>query len=251
MIHSDERNGVTVLRMEHGKVNALDTELLSGIVDVLDGLEAGRGPIVLTGSGTVFSAGVDLFRVVGGGRDYLQTFLPALTEAFRRVFEFPRPIVAAVNGHAIAGGCVLACACDYRIMARGNGRMGVPELYVGVPFPTMALEIMRFATPKHRFQEIVLSGRTLLPEQAAEYGLVDTLAESGELLDRACAEAHRYGSISAATFRFTKRQLRAPVIERFERLFEHDDAQVKERWMEPATFDGIQGYLDRTLGSKS
>ena len=75
---------------------------------------------MLTGTGTVFSAGVDLRRLTEGGRDYVQAFLPLLGDAFFKTFTFPKPLIAAVNGHAIAGGCILACACDYRIMSAGT-----------------------------------------------------------------------------------------------------------------------------------
>src|SRR5207248_2211327 len=98
---------------------------------------------VLIGEERIFSAGVDLLRVLDGGRPYLRNFLPALSAALAAVFSHPKPVVAAINGHAIAGGCILACACDRRLMVRDAGRIGVPELLVGVAFPAVAMEIMR------------------------------------------------------------------------------------------------------------
>ena len=79
----------------------------------------------------------------------------ALSLAFGSVFTFRRPVVAAINGHAIAGGCVFACACDHRVMARGSGVIGLTELRVGVPFPTYAFEIVRFATAPEYLQELI------------------------------------------------------------------------------------------------
>ena len=148
MITTESRDHVTVVRLEHGKVNAFDIELMRGWVSELSRLEqADTRAVVLTGTGTVFSAGVELRRLTDGGRDYVKAFLPLLGDAFFKTFTFPKPLVAAVNGHAIAGGCVLACACDYRVMAEGKGRIGTPELSVGVPFPSMALEILRLVVP--------------------------------------------------------------------------------------------------------
>ena len=74
---------------------------------------------MLTGSGSIFSAGVDLRRLLAEGEDYLRRFVPLIGEGFQRLFAFPRPVVAALNGHAIAGGCIVACACDRRIAAAG------------------------------------------------------------------------------------------------------------------------------------
>ena len=104
---------------------------------------------------------------------YLDEFLPALSEAFLAVFDCPVPVIAAVNGHAIAGGCVLACACDHRVMNQGHGRIGVTELLVGVPFPITALEILRFAVGTRRLSELACFGRTYRAAEAVGLGLVD------------------------------------------------------------------------------
>ena len=96
--------------------------------------------VVLTGQGKIFSAGVDLKRLSEGGADYIRKFLPVLHKLYDTVFYHPKPVVAAINGHAIAGGCVLACCADRRIMAREGGRIGVTESLVGVPFPALAFD---------------------------------------------------------------------------------------------------------------
>src|SRR6266576_3946717 len=109
----------------------------------------------------MFSAGVDLLRLVDGGADYVRNFLPAVCRTFEALFSLLAPVVAAIHGHAIAGGCVIACATDYRMMAREPGRIGVPELLVGVPFPVVPLEIMRFAAPRQYLQALAYRGLTL------------------------------------------------------------------------------------------
>ena len=152
MVELETREDIALLRLAHGKVSAFDLELLERIAEELDNIEASSSrAVVITGSGGTFSAGVDLFRVLDGGESYLRQFLPALTRVLIRLYTFPRPVVAAINGHAIAGGCVLACACDYRLMAIGRGTIGVPELVVGVPFPLIALEILRDVLPDRHF----------------------------------------------------------------------------------------------------
>jgi enoyl-CoA hydratase/carnithine racemase len=113
VIEVDVVDGVGVVRLVHGKVNALDLELCRAIEQAMRDLDDVDGvvrAVVVTGTGRVFSAGVDLKRVVDGGAAYVAEFLPALSGAFRSVFDLGKPVVAAVNGHAIAGGCVLAAA---------------------------------------------------------------------------------------------------------------------------------------------
>src|SRR5262245_17682571 len=147
MIERSQHEGILTLRLAHGKASALDVELLDALLHELDGVAEDVHALILTGTGSIFSAGVDLFRLTEEGADYVRRFLPLLSRFLRTLFSFPRPVVAAVNGHAIAGGCVIALACDARLMAEGDATIGLPELLVGVPFPTAAREIVRFAVP--------------------------------------------------------------------------------------------------------
>jgi len=227
MIHREPHGPITVLRMDHGKANAMDVELLDGLSEALAEADASDAQaLVLTGTGRIFSAGVDLFRVLDGGAEYLGRFLPALSRALKDLFAFPRPVVAALNGHAIAGGCILACACDHRLMARGadgsggsgGGRIGVPELRVGVPFPSAALEILRFAIPRQHLQEVAYVGRTFSAEDALARGLVDELVDPDSLADRAIEAARNLAAIPPGTFQLSKRQLRRPTLDRLPTL---------------------------------
>jgi enoyl-CoA hydratase len=120
MLDTEERSGVTVLRLRHGKVNALDLELLRAITSAMRGMEPGRA-VVITGAGSAFSAGVGLRRITESGEAYVREFLPALTEMFMAVFDHPGLVLAAVNGHAIAGGCVLAATLLDPSQARSVG----------------------------------------------------------------------------------------------------------------------------------
>ena len=94
--------GVALLRLDHGPVSALDLEFLEAIQAEVASLASERLAVVLTGTGKVFSAGVDLFRIIDGDTEYTERFLPALIGVFDALFRYPRPLVAAVNGHAIA-----------------------------------------------------------------------------------------------------------------------------------------------------
>src|SRR5450759_3929181 len=109
MIELTHRGDVAILRMAHGKANAMDLELCQTLTARLDECRRSAArALVVTGDGRMFSAGVDLPRVVAGGAAYVRVFLPAVSHAFEALFSFPKPVVAAVNGHAIAGGCIMA-----------------------------------------------------------------------------------------------------------------------------------------------
>ncbi len=156
----------------------------------------------------------------------------------------PKPVVAAINGHAIAGGCMLALACDRRIMS--EGRIGVPELLVGVPFPTLPLELVRRAVAPHVFKDLVYSGRTLPAGEAKDVGLVDEVAPSPELIARSCEAAERLARIPGETFRITKAQMSAPILESM-RAHEDTDRRVLEAWKSEACRAAIRDYVDRTI----
>ena len=248
MIEREERNGIVILRLAHGKASTLDLELLQNLSRVADELSASDArAVVLTGTGSIFSAGVDLFRLVDGGNDYVHAFLPALDETFRKLFTLEKPLVVAANGHAIAGGCILVECGDYRLMSTGNGRIGVPELLVGVPFPTLALEILRFALPRERTQEIVLTGKTYTADEALAKGLVDELTEPGALLDRAVAMAEHLGTISRESFKLAKKELRQITLERVNHFGGAFESKIREVWTNPATHEGIRAYLAKTV----
>ena len=248
MITSESRDRVTVVRLEHGKVNAFDAEFMRGWIAELARLEqADTSAVVLTGRGAVFSAGVDLRRLTEGGRDYVRAFLPLLGDAFFKTFTFPKPLVAAVNGHAIAGGCILACACDYRVMAEGSGRIGTPELSVGVPFPSMAMEVLRLVVPPHRLQAVVYQGLTCAPDDALANGFIDETAPPEALVDRAAEVAARLGALPRASFSLTKRLIRQPGRDRVVRYMRSVDEEVLEAWTSAPVQAAVRAYVDRTL----
>ncbi len=246
MIHREDRDGIAVLRIEHGKANTLDMESCNAVVEAFDHAGDARA-VVLTGAGRIFSAGVDLFRVLEEGKPYIEAFVPAMCRAFERVFVHPAPVVAAANGHAIAGGCLLVAAADQRLMAQGAARIGIPELQVGVPFPPIALEIMRFATPPQHFRTIVYRAETYEPAAALALGLIDEVVEPEALLDRALATAERLASVPADTFAITKREIRRPAMDRIRSLAQTTAQEVQAQWLEPRTLDRIRAYLDRTI----
>jgi enoyl-CoA hydratase len=248
MIDVKTSDGIAVVTMQHGKVNALDIEMCEAIATRFKDLASDAKAVVLTGQGRAFSAGVDLVRLSHGGADYVRKFLPVLHRFFEAVFFHPKPVVAAVNGHAIAGGCVLAWCADRRIMARAPGRIGVTELLVGVPFPALAFEIVRHAVPKRYLAEVTYGGGTYEPETALARGFIDAVSEPTELMTEALAAARQLTALSPAAFAQNKMQIRQPVSERVAASGDAMDKMATDIWAAPATLDYIRAYVQRTLG---
>jgi enoyl-CoA hydratase len=235
---------VAVLRMAHGPVNAMDLELCQALAGRFRRLAADPArAVVITGSDRAFSAGVDLKRCTEGGDEYVEKFLPALADAFRAAFELPKPLVAAVNGHAIAGGCVLAACADVVLMAEGAARIGVPEIRVGVPFPRIALEVLGIAVGERGARELVVGAQTYPPGQAEQLGLVHEVVPTAELASRAVAAAAGLArDVPPDTFATTKGQLRRAALERTARYADEDEP-VATLWKRHIADGWVARYL--------
>src|SRR5438874_13747500 len=161
-----ERNGeVALIRLENGKANAIGPSFL----DRLDGLLGQLGDAraaVITGQGSAFSAGLELPVLVDLDRATMRRFIHQFEAVMLRVFELPIPLVAAVNGHAIAGGCVLALQADLRLAADRDARIGLNETQLGIGLPAVVLETLRCQVPASSLAPIALEGKLFSPRDA-------------------------------------------------------------------------------------
>lgn len=242
MLDVEDHAGVTVLRLAHGKVNALDLGLLRAITAAVSQARP-EAAVVLTGAGSAFSAGVDLRPIAEDGEPYVREFLPELSATFMAVFGHPGPVLAAVNGHAIAGGCVLAAACDVRVMSQG--KIGLTELSVGVPFPPAAVEIIRHAVGPAA-STLALTAGLLDPSGARAIGLIQDVEAPDALLDSVLGRARAMMRVPPDVFSFTKRQLQQPARERIAAQLGDEEA-VLATWASARTRQAIAAYLS-TLG---
>ena len=248
MIEVTSAEDIVTIRLAHGKASAMDLELVEAIALAFAEIAASDAKVViLTGTGSIFSAGVDLFRLVDLGAEYTKQFVPALSRMMLDLFSFPKPLIAAVNGHAIAGGCIMNLAADYRLMASGNGRIGIPELLVGVPFPPSVIEAVRFAVPPQHLQMLMYTGRTVVADEALRLGLIDEVVAPDALLARAEEVARQFAALPPRIFALSKRQLRDKTIDRAKRYNSEFGDDVAESWSDPATHQRIRDYLAKTV----
>jgi enoyl-CoA hydratase len=252
MIGVTRHGNIALLTLAKGRANTLDIEFCRALTGQFNQLKKSPvGAVVITAEGPIFSAGVDLLRASKDGVKYLRQFLPVLNKMFDTVFNFPKPVVVAINGHAIAGGCVLACCADYRLMARGDGRIGVTELLVGLPFPALAFEVMRFVSGPRHFAELIYTGATFPPGEALERGLLHEVVEPTALQARALEAAGMLTQISPVAFTQTKQQMRLAVTDRIKRDGKRTDAAVTKLWTSPKAVASIDAYVARTLKKKN
>ncbi len=204
--------GIATVVLERGKVNALNpvvVEELSATFSTLQ-RDTAVGAVVLTGRGKFFSFGFDVPEFLSYPRERFTHFVTGFTTLYRDLFIYPKPLVAALNGHTIAGGCMIALACDSAIMVQGGARISLNEIAFGSSVFAGSVEMLQFQTGS-RASDILYSGAMYSPTEAREIGLVAEVVAPEALIDRACEIVAGLASRRPAAFASIKSLLRKPV----------------------------------------
>ena len=237
-----------MLRFDRPPVNALDLEAARALARAFGAAadDAETSAIVITGTGDCFSAGLDLKAVPAYGGEQLRTMIHELNGMIARLYGCPKPTVAAVNGHAIAGGLVLALACDRRVGRRRAFRVGLTESRIGIPFPFGPLMVVRGELDPSVARSLMLLGRNLDdPKEAVRAGILDELAPRRRLLDRAVAIADDLASLPREGYARIKMQLRGETVARIEDMIARGADPLLESWLTDETAAASRDVLSR------
>jgi len=223
----ERRGAVALLRLENGKANAMGPSFVERLEGLLGQLGDARAAVI-TGQGSAFSAGLELPALVDLDRATMRGFIDRFEAVMLRLFELPIPLVAAVNGHAVAGGCVLALQADVRIGADREARIGLNETQLGIGLPAVVMETLRGQVPGPSLAAIALEGRLFSPREALQMGLLHDLAPEADLLDRALQRAASLAALPPAGIRMVKQSLRRPIAATARSL----NPAESERWLD-------------------
>ena len=220
--------------------NALSSALMESIITRLR--EAGGEPVLLTGAGDAFSAGLDLKEVAGLDRPGAERFLGTLERMAEALFTYPAPMVACVNGHAIAGGCVVELCADYRVLADSPKlRIGLNEVALGVQFPPTVLAVVHHRVPPRGLERVVLEAALHDPQTALALGLVDEVAVDVQGTARARLETLARHPRDA--YVATKRALRAGVLDLSEAVRSRFREELVPSWITPGVKERVTAVL--------
>jgi enoyl-CoA hydratase/carnithine racemase len=246
MILTFEHGAIRELRLNRPPVNALTSELLSGLRQAIeqaprDGVRA----LILSGLPGRFSAGLDV--------PFLLTLdAPAVAQLWRELYAVletiassPIPLVAAITGHAPAGGTVLVLFCDWRVMAEGDFRLGLNEVQVGIPLPPVILGGLRRLVGTRRAEHLGVSGALVSPQEGLAAGLVDELAPIEEVVQRAQDWCTRMLALPTEVMTLTRRQARADMVYLFESGMDTELEAVISNWWTPETQATLRALVDR------
>ena len=253
LVESRVAEGVVTIALDRPPANALTADFLFGIEARINGLALDKAvrAVVITGRNGVLSAGMDLKQLPALDLDGEARTVDALNRAFCALYAFPKPLIVAVGGHAIAGGLFFVLAADYRIGALGPARFALSEVRVGVPFPVGPLEIARAELPPAMARKMLLGGDSIGVDEAMAGGLLDETVAADRLMARALEAAGEHAASPPGTYAAIKRQLRKPAVERIERAINETSDPHRRPWFpdgpEPIG-RAIARILNRTEG---
>ncbi len=234
-VHRETRpGGICLLTLDKPPANAIDEHLLADLDDALDraGSDDAVRAVVLTGAGSFFCGG---FNFAAPRRDDADA-----TELYRRyrdvhvrLLALPKPTVAMVNGHAIAGGFVIVLACDYRFGVEGDYRVGLNEVAVGAAFPRAAFEIVRLRLPHARASDLILGAAMYPSSQAVRLGVVDEICPATTFADTVFARAAHLAGFPREAYAHAKAALLAETVARITAETEDEALQTMAVWLAP------------------
>ncbi len=243
-MHIEDRDGIALVRIDRPPANAMDLELLEEGRAVLDELErVDPRAVVLTGRDGFFSAGVDLRVAPTLDSEGQRAMVDGINRIFAAWYGFPRPVVCAVNGHAIAGGMILALCGDYRVGVDAGAKLGLTELKVGVGFPAVALAVVKAELAPPAARVLVLRAHLVDPAEAQRLGVLDELTPAADLEARALELAGELAALPPGAYATVKRQARGTALEWMEARLRHGDDPMLERWIGTEAPDAARAIL--------
>lgn len=226
-LRSEQRGAVTVLTLDRPPVNALDLETMDALVHAVEhALAHHASAIVLTGREGAFSAGLDVKAIRDYGRDEQRRMVRGVNHLCRVIYGAQVPTVAAVSGHAIGGGLILALTCDQRIGADRPSVYSLPEARAGVPFPVGAMAVLRAELSPAAARRLALCDMRMDAAEAMLNGVLDRVVPPERLLDAAVEAAEQLASLPRRAFLDVKNRLRAEALDAFQVADPHLDAWI-------------------------
>jgi enoyl-CoA hydratase/carnithine racemase len=243
-----EDGDVAVLTLTDPPRNAIGPDLVADFGEALLDLRGRREfrSVVLTSSGDrFFSIGFDLPAIVDASPDDLRDFYRAFNRCCLALYTLPLPCVAALGGHATAGGCILALCCDYRLAAEGRTLLGLNEIRLGLPVPYLADRILHQLVCTRAARDILETGAFLPAAECRQIGLVDSLLPADDLLSEAMSAARSLGASPPGAYGIIKENRTGPVVRAYEALSQDREKKFLEQWFTDATQARLREALSK------
>lgn len=240
------KDRLAIISLNRPKSNSLNREMVTELTDMLHNIEADPniGGVIITGKDHFFSAGLDLIELYDYNEEEAKSFWNLFLNFVSKITAFKKPLVAAINGHSPAGGCVIALACDARVMAEGKYIIGLNEVPVGIIVPTSIFDLYSFWLGKANAAKSLLEGRLFNPEEALAIGLIDELVKPESILTAAERKARKYMAYEANTWSQSKLNIRKKLIASTSTNQSADLEIMLKQWWSPSTRAILKTIID-------
>lgn len=241
-IRCTKDEGIATVALSRGKVNAINEKVAEELTDCFKGLayDTSVKALILTGSGPFFTFGFDIPEFLGYPKEAFIRYLTKFTGLYLDLFLHPKPVIAALNGHTIAGGCMLAIACDYRIMVPGKAKISLNEINFGSSLFAGSVEIAKLWLGQREAEKALCSGAMYSAEQALRLGLIDEIAAEADLKARALEKAREFAAKDSAAFKSIKGLLRKTVADEILKRERDSVLEFVDIWYSEATWRKLQ-----------
>lgn len=241
-ILTSQKDDIAILTLSRSKVNALNESVVEELHDVLRNLENDRNikSVILTGRGKFFTFGFDIQEFLSYSKEDFTRYLTKFTNLYTYIFLYPRPVIAALNGHTIAGGCMMALACDYRIMVSGKTKIALNEIEFGSSVFAGCDEMLRFWVGNRNTTNILYSGAMYTAEEAKDFGLIDKVTTEENLVDAAIMAATNLGNKPKNAFLSIKSLLRTTIAEEMKRKEKDSIKEFADIWYSKSTWKNLK-----------
>jgi Delta3-Delta2-enoyl-CoA isomerase len=205
--------GIATVALARGKVNALNEAMIDETRETLNDLEHDKSVqvVILTGQGKFFSFGFDVPEFLTYSKEAFASYLTKFSDLCTGLFLYSKPVVASLNGHTIAGGCMIAVACDYRIMVSGKAKISLNEITFGSSVLSSSVEMLKNAVGSKNAEYVLKSGAMFSAEEANQLGMIDAVTPEENLPAKTSAVARDFVQKDPVAFRSIKNLLRQPV----------------------------------------
>jgi enoyl-CoA hydratase/carnithine racemase len=247
-MHVEYRDHVAILELNQGVTNAIDLQFVEELADTLRRVKHDadvRGLVLGSSNVKFFCIGFDIPQLFELTREDFTFFFQTFSRMCLDLYTLPKPTIAAITGHATAGGCILALCCDYRFIAEGRKLMGLNEIKLGVPVPYVADCVLRYLVGVRNAREITDMGEFYLPDKLLQMGMVDQVLPLEQVLEKSIEKATSLGAMPPEPFAMIKRNRVEPVKAQVQAHLEERERFFVERWYSDEARERLREAMEK------
>ncbi len=247
-IRLEYQNEIAIIRLDNGVSNTITPQMVAELTESLSKIEADqmiRGLVLTSTNEKFFSIGFDIPNLYPLPQEEFWDFFKAFNQLSMQLYALPKPTIAAIPGHAIAGGCILALSCDYRTIAEGRNLMGLNEIKLGAPVPYPADCMLRDLIGSRKTRQVMEFGEFFAPDELLQLGVVDQVSPPEEVISASVERIQKITANPAKAFAIIKQNRTQPVLDEIDARIDVVRSDFTECWYSDETRKLLQEAIEK------